>query len=63
MSSRSVDTLSRVISSPTRSQISRRSSGSLLSGVNVTGVCAHSRSAAQPAPSSGYPSSRRPTPE
>ena len=38
MSARSVPTLSRVTSSPTRSAISSRSSGSLLTGVNATGV-------------------------
>ena len=38
LSSRSVIMLSRVTSSPTRSQSSRRSSGSLLSGVKATGV-------------------------
>jgi hypothetical protein len=48
MSSRSVAMLARVTSSPTRSQISSRSSGSLLSGVNETGVLAYSRSASRP---------------
>ena len=48
MSSRSVATLSRVTSSPTRSAISRRSSASDFSGVNVTGVRAYSRSASSP---------------
>jgi hypothetical protein len=38
MSSRRVAMLYRVTCSPTRSQINRRSSGSLFSGVNVTGV-------------------------
>ena len=41
MSSRSVATLSRVTSSPTRSATSSRSSGSLLTGVNASGVRAH----------------------
>ena len=40
--------LARVTSSPTRSAISSRSSGSDFSGVNVTGVAAHSRSASSP---------------
>ena len=48
MSSRSVPMLSRVTSSPTRSAISSRSSGSLLTGVNATGVRAYARSASRP---------------
>ena len=41
MSARSVAELSRVTSSPTRSATSSRSSGSLLNGVNASGVRAH----------------------
>ena len=45
---RSVATLARVTSSPTRSAINSRNSSSDFSGVKVTGVAAHSRSASRP---------------
>ena len=54
MSSRSVPMLSRVTSSPTRSATSSRSSSSLLSGVNVSGVRAHARRASSPLSVSEY---------